>query len=297
MRILITGHLGFVGRHFVKALDNDENEIVGIDLKEGYDCRDYFKNRKHERFDLVIHCAAIVGGRENIEGNPIAVATDLSIDAEFFNWCVVAKPRKVVYFSSSAAYPSHNQRPEFKMKLSEEMVQLEGLIGSPDMTYGWAKLTGELLAEHSREKYGLDVLVVRPFSGYGEDQDLSYPFPAFIQRIKDKEDPFIIWGDGEQVRDFIHIDDIVGGVMEAINQDIEGPINLGNGVPISFNQLAEKMFDIAEWNPDYVDHKRDKPVGVSYRVANTDKMLTYFKPKVSLSEGIIRSLKHTGGDD
>jgi nucleoside-diphosphate-sugar epimerase len=65
MNILITGHKGFVGRNFVKALPN--SKIRGIDLKDGHDCRDFFK-RNSEQFDLVIHLAAIVGGRATIEG-------------------------------------------------------------------------------------------------------------------------------------------------------------------------------------------------------------------------------------
>jgi len=95
MKILITGHKGFVGRHFVAALP--DSEITGIDLKDGNDCRDYFKNNK-TKFDLVIHLAAIVGGRATIEGEPLSVATDLSIDAEFFNWVHETKPTHVVYF-------------------------------------------------------------------------------------------------------------------------------------------------------------------------------------------------------
>ena len=102
MKILITGHKGFVGRNFVKALP--DSEITGIDLKDGNDCRDFFKTNT-DQFDLVIHLAAIVGGRATIEGEPLSVATDLSIDAEFFNWVQRTKPINTVYFSSSAAYP------------------------------------------------------------------------------------------------------------------------------------------------------------------------------------------------
>ena len=79
MRILITGHKGFVGKYFMKKYQ--EHEIVGIDLKDGNDCRDFFKT-DDSKFDLIIHLAAIVGGRATIEGSPLSVATDLSIDAE-----------------------------------------------------------------------------------------------------------------------------------------------------------------------------------------------------------------------
>lgn len=282
MKILITGHKGFVGRHFCSLLK--EHEIVGVDLKDGIDCRDYFKTC-NDKFDLVIHLAAIVGGRMTIEGDPIAVATDLSIDAEMFNWAVKTGQPKVVYFSSSAAYPISKQETEYT--LSESDIDLSN-IKNPDMTYGWAKLTGEMLAEFAR-KQGTDVYVFRPFSGYGEDQDLTYPFPSFVKRIKDKVEEFEIWGTGTQVRDFIHIDDVCEAVMEAVSLNIQEPINLGSGVGTSFIELAGKMMEISGHK---VPIKTDetKPVGVMYRVGDNTKMLQFYQPKISLEEGIKRSL-------
>src|SRR5882762_4540552 len=105
---------------------------------------------------------------------------------------------------------------------------IPGTSGKPDMTYGWAKLTGEVLAGYAIQA-GLQVQVFRPFSGYGEDQALDYPFPSFIDRALRWAEPFEIWGDGTQTRDWIHIDDIVGATLAAIDQDVKGPINLGWG--------------------------------------------------------------------
>ena len=106
MKILTTGHKGFVGRYFMRKYA--EHDIVGVDLKDNFDCRTYFKNTDNS-FDLVIHLAAIVGGRMIIEGSPLAVADDLSIDSEFIQWCLKTKPKRVIYFSSSAAYPTQFQ--------------------------------------------------------------------------------------------------------------------------------------------------------------------------------------------
>jgi len=284
MKVLITGHKGFCGRHFVKALK--KHDITGVDIKEGNDCRDFFKANKR-KFDLVIHLAAIVGGRETIEGQPLSVATDLSIDAEMFNWALSTGQGRVVYFSSSAAYPTRLQEKAYK--LEEDDIKLEN-IKNPDLTYGWAKLSGELLASFAR-KGGVKVYVFRPFSGYGKDQDLTYPFPSFIQRIKNKDNPFVIWGDGKQVRDFVHIDDIVSAVLKAVELDIQGPVNLGWGRPTSFNELAKIMFKVAGYkeNPK-IKHMLDKPVGVSYRCSVNKRMLGFYTPKISLEEGIKRSL-------
>tara|TARA_B100000963_G_C22558858_1_gene640369 strand:+ start:191 stop:1081 length:891 start_codon:yes stop_codon:yes gene_type:complete len=289
-KILITGHLGFVGKQYVKYFSDFDCHITGIDIKEGNDCRDFFKVND-EKFDLIIHLAAIVGGRETIENDPLAVATDLSIDSEFFNWAVRTGQKKVIYFSSSAAYPIKLQKSGLKNKLIETDIDLFD-IKSPDFTYGWAKLSGEYLAHFARQ-YGIDVYVFRPFSGYGEDQDLDYPFPSFIKRIIDRVDEFEIWGDGTQVRDFIHMQDIVEATLKAVELNIQVPINLGNGIPISFIELAEIMFKVSGFRPkNGIMLRKEKPVGVMFRCSNNNQMLSFYKPKISIEEGIKRSLEY-----
>lgn len=113
MKILITGHKGFVGKYFMRKYS--DHEIVGIDIKDGNDCRDYFKS-SDDKFDLVIHLAAIVGGRQTIDNNPLSVATDLSIDSEMCQWALRTKPSRIVYFSSSAAYPTRLQKRSINLR-------------------------------------------------------------------------------------------------------------------------------------------------------------------------------------
>lgn len=284
-RILITGCEGFVGRNFEKKLVKLGHSVCGIDIKSGIDCRDFFKTSK-EVFDLIVHCAAIVGGRANIEGNPIQVATDLSIDAEMFNWAVKTGQKAVIYFSSSAAYPVNDHNTIGNIS-KESSVDLEN-IKNPDEVYGWAKLTGEMLAKKAREK-GLNVYVFRPFSGYGEDQDLDYPFPSFINRVKNCVDEFEIWGDGEQVRDFVHIDDIFDTVMSVYNADYQEPVNIATGRPISFNQLYELVCSAIDKKPK-IKYLLNAPKGVKYRVGDTTIMSKFHTPKVTLEDGINRAL-------
>ncbi len=288
MKILITGHKGFVGSQYVSYFKNDT--IIGIDIKEGNDCRDYFK-KSNESFDLIIHLAAIVGGRETIENDPLSVATDLSIDSEFFNWCIRTSQKcPIIYFSSSAAYPIQYQTMSVKKRLIESDINLND-IKSPDYTYGWSKLSGEYLAMFGA-KYGLKIHVFRPFSGYGETQDLDYPFPSFIKRIMEKHDEFEIWGDGTQVRDFIHIQDIVEATIKAVELEITKPINLGMGIPTSFNDLAKIAFDVSGHIPARgIKHLIDKPVGVMFRCSNSDLLHSFYEPKISIQEGIEIAIK------
>ena len=282
-RALVTGHLGFVGKYFVKRLTEDGWDIVGVDTKEGKDCRDFFKE-SDESFDIVIHLAAIVGGRESIEGRPLAVADNLSIDSEFFQWCLKTKPKKVVYFSSSAAYPIMYQSDDLHIKLREWDMSIYS-PKKPDATYGWSKLTGEYLASFVDNVY-----IFRPFSGYGSDQDLSYPFPAYIKRAMDKANPFEVWGKGTQTRDFIHIEDIINAVFVAVENDVKGPINLGWGRATSFIQLAEMVTYYAGYKAEIIT-RPDKPVGCMHRVSDNSKLLEFYTPKITLEEGIERAMR------
>ena len=198
MDVLITGSSGFVGKYFKDRLQ--QYNLTLIDIKDGIDCRDFFK-KEDKSYDLVIHLAAIVGGRESIEGRPMAVADNLSIDSEFFQWCLRTNPKKIVYFSSSAAYPTWKQSAEAQktlgnIRLKESDINLD-MFGKPDMTYGWSKITGEFLAQ-----FVPNVHIFRPFSGYGWDQDLTYPFPMYVKRAINVDNPFEVWGPGTQTRDF-----------------------------------------------------------------------------------------------
>jgi nucleoside-diphosphate-sugar epimerase len=282
--VLITGDKGFVGRYFWKKLNDGNHRIMGVDkVNRGDDCRFFFKHTD-KSYDLVIHLAAIVGGRESIEGRPLAVADNFSIDSEFFQWCLRTKPKKVVYFSSSAAYPVSMQTAERHAKLSESMSCWEHL-SMPDMTYGASKLIGEYLAS-----FADNVHIFRPFSGYGTDQDLSYPFPMYVKRAMERANPFEVWGTGLQTRDFIHIRDIVDAVMVAVDEGITGPINLGWGRSTSFLELAQMCMDAVGYEGEIVT-RPDKPVGCMHRVSNNEKMLEFYTPKITLEEGIDMAVK------
>lgn len=299
MRALISGDRGFLGRHFTAELKRRGYEVHRMDVKAttSQDCRTYFRtylsrgqvyqeaNAGH--FDLVVHCAAVVGGRETIERDPLKTAESLSIDAEMFRWAAVARPGRVLYFSSSAAYPVHYQTGPPGVQLQEDDVW--GARLNPDEVYGWSKVTGELLAERLRQA-GVPVTVVRPFSGYGADQDPSYPFRAILDRVKERNPgPLEVWC-GDCVRDWIHVDDLVAGALAIAESGTEDPVNLCNGIPVSFYDLARLMLDMSGQIDTGILANPDAPQGVKYRVGDPTRMLTYYTPKISIGEGITRAL-------
>lgn len=281
MKVLITGDAGFVGRAFRRHLDG--HDITGVDIVNGLDARDYFRT-DDTHFDLVIHLAAVVGGRKKIEGEPLSLAVDLSIDAEMFGWALRTRPTRIIYFSSSAAYPTYLQTDTGRWNhwLTEDDINLQA-VRNPDMTYGWAKLTGEMLASHARAE-GLTVSVFRPFSGYGADQALDYPFPTFIARAKARQDPFQVWGTGTQARDFIHIDDIVRGAMAGMMDKVEVS-NLCFGRATTFNELAAMCMKEAGYYAP-IEHLEAEPVGVHFRVGDPTCMNNFYMPRIELEHGI-----------
>jgi nucleoside-diphosphate-sugar epimerase len=217
------------------------------------------------------------------------VALDLSIDAEFFYWICRHKPERVLYPSSSAAYPVDLQTESDAIALSEQDINFDRM-GKPDMTYGWSKLTGEYLAQIAAQYYGVKVTCIRPFSGYGEDQDLSYPIPAIAARAARREDPFEVWGSGNQGRDFVHIDDVLDCVEVAMRSIHDGSaINIGMGRLSSFREIIEIFCRFAGYQPT-IKALLDKPVGVHSRYCNMDfvKETLGWEAKISLEEGLRR---------
>jgi UDP-glucose 4-epimerase len=312
MRICVTGSAGFVGRRFVsRFLESDDNEVIGIDnMSNGLPLNKWMFQPEHKQnltfkymdvrdlarekidpsqFDLVVHCAATVGGRRLIDGDPILVSTNMAVDASLFDWIVRAKsPPKLVYFSSSAVYPRELQSRSRNCALCEHHLTVGGdRLGLPEASYGFSKLAGEYMARLATERYGLDVRVYRPFGGYGEDQDSDYPFPSIIRRVLNRENPIIVWGSGEQKRDFVHIDDVVDCVLETMGYENISPLNIGTGIGVSFVKLAQLAGEVLNIKVKVLADL-NKPEGVFARVADPFKLHRVWNHKVDLEDGIKR---------
>jgi GDP-L-fucose synthase len=319
-KVLVTGGAGFVGRHCVGRLLERGDEVHCVDpivpLTGGLplekwpffnprdyknfhfyqeDCRAWFKRVQDTDFDYAFHLAAMVGGRMMIEHNPLAVADDLSIDAEYWQWAVRAKPRKSLCFSSSAAYPIKLQRREHYELLKEDMITFDFDIGMPDMSYGWAKLTCEYLARLAYQKHGLKSICYRPFSGYGEDQDDTYPFPSICKRVlANRGQPTLtVWGSGQQFRDFIHIEDCVTEILGSMDKiDDASALNLSTGIYTSFIQFAQLAAELCGFKPE-VRGTSNTPEGVFARGGDTTKQkamgLSY---TLSFRAGVQRALEY-----
>ena len=296
MKALVSGSAGFVGRNMVKRLDADGWDVYCLDIAThpSEDCRLFFEGKTAPfgdpapELDLFIHAGAVIGNRADRDSNPLGIVDNLSIDAAAAQWIARTGPAHTVWFSSSAAYPGALQSLQTRHRLDERDINLDR-PELPDEMYGWMKLTGEYLV---RELWALGhrVHVFRPQSGYGTDQSLDYPFPSIVRRAAWRADPFEVWGTGEQVRDFVHIDDVVACVMAVVEADELGPINICSGIPTSMAELAKLAARCAGYEPTF-EYRAEMPMGTMFRCGDPAKMFKFYTPKVSLKEGIGRALQ------
>jgi GDP-L-fucose synthase len=306
---LITGGCGFIGRHFTKKMVDLSYNVTVVDnmysnsallpsnwpthLKCDFqfietDILEYLKTTDHS-FDIIIHSAAIVGGRETIENDPLLISYNITIDNELFRWIEKHPVKNLVYFSSSAVYPLSLQTIECHRKLKlDDIDVLNNNIAIPDLTYGWSKLTGEFLLHILSKRVDTIISIYRPFSGYGEDQHDSYPFPSIMKKVINTENFSIdIWSDA--VRDFVYIDDIVDYVLNTCfhNEKIR-VLNIGTSIPTSMSELANKISKCVFNKTIQVNISNDKPKGVYYRVSNENSDYNWN----SLEYGIKKSLDY-----
>lgn len=303
MKVLVTGGAGFLGRFFVQhhvaagdgvfIIDDLSNphsfwprpaeySAMAQDIEAALEAPEF----DHD-FDLAYHFAAPVGGRLKISGDPMFNADSLRQDSVFFRWAI-RHAKTVVYPSSSAVYPISMQDEDGHSLHEGAFSASNPNWLKPDEMYGFTKLVGEYLA-FTAERYDLNTLCIRPFSGYGEAQGMDYPVPSIAKRALDREDPITIWGPGSQKRDFIHVSDVVGATVARVNAGVEGyqTMNIGSGFGNSFDDIARICARIVGYEPEIV-HDHTKPIGVMNRFADVGRMSRYYTPTVRLAEGLTR---------
>lgn len=296
MIALVTGATGFVGRHMVAELQRRGYVVVRTDLTLGMDAHDMFASKlASSHFDLVVHAAAASPHRAAIDGQPETFVQNVHLDAAMFDWAIRTGQGRVLYLSSSAAYPIDLQSDYATARvLGEDDIRFNSInVGTPDSVYGWAKLTGERMAGAAR-KAGVPVTIVRPFSGYGEDQSEDFPFRAIVERARRREDPFTIWGAGDQVRDWIHIDDVVAGALAVADSGTELPVNLCTGRGADMVFLAKLACAQAGYEPEF-EFRTDKPAGVGFRVGDPTRLHRWYEPTIRLADGVSRAFSYSSG--
>ena len=308
-RVLVTGGASFIGSALVDALvergahvrvvDNlssGRRENIEHHLRRGTielvvaDLLDPLIMRTSvEGMDVVFHLAADHGGRGYVDLHQTACSTNLILDGLLFRACQQAGVGKVVYASSGCVYPNYKQTdPKQILYLTEEMA---GPPYDADNMYGWAKLMAEMTLQAYYRERRMKSVSCRYFTVYGERGHENHAVIAIIARAFIRQDPFVVWGNGEQIRNWTYVGDIVSGTIRAAEAIEDGTaINLGT-------MERTRVLDAVNEVLRYTGHKArielhpEMPTGPMNRVADNGlaRRLLGWGPEMKFIDGLHRT--------
>ncbi len=309
--ILITGGASFIGSHLVDALLKSEVSFIRVvdnlmsgkieNIKEHIDAGRIEFHQKDllepglaqemvKAIDIVFHLAADHGGRGYVDLHQAACATNLILDGIMIKASREAKVDKFVYASSGCVYPN------FKQNDPKEILYLtEGMVGPPydaDNMYGWAKLMAELTLKAYYKDFGMKSASCRFFTVYGERGIENHAIIAMAARAFIKQNPFQVWGTGEQIRNWTHVSDIVRGMILAAQKiDDATAINLGTMERTRVIDAVKEVLRYTGHNAKIELHP-EMPTGPYNRVADNSlaKKLLGWEPNVKFIDGLHRTI-------
>ena len=309
-QVLVTGGASFIGSHLVNALVARGARVrVVDDLSSGRleNLKDHLAHGRVEfvnanlnapgvadkivdGMSVVFHLAADHGGRGYVDLHQAACATNLSLDGTMFQACRQAKVEKIVYASSGCVYPNQLQGdPDEILYLTEDMV---GPPYDADNMYGWAKLMGELTLRAYYKDWGMKSASCRYFTVYGERGHENHAVIAMIARAFVGQDPFVVWGSGDQIRNWTHVSDIVSGTILAAEKIDDGTaVNLGT---MERTRVIDAVHEVLQYtgHKARIELRPDMPTGPLNRVADNAlaRKLLGWEPQVKFIDGLHRTI-------
>src|SRR3989441_1522352 len=309
-QVLVTGGASFIGSHLVDALADRGARVRVVDnlssgqvenLKRHIDRGEIeFHNanlddagvpeKLVDGISVVFHLAADHGGRGYVDLHQAACATNLALDGLIFRACHRAKVEKIVYASSGCVYPNHLQGdPDEILYLTEDMV---GPPYDADNMYGWAKLMGELTLRAYYKDWGLKSASCRYFTVYGERGHENHAVIAMIARAFVGQDPFVVWGSGDQIRNWTHVSDIVSETILAAEKIDDGTaVNLGT---MERTRVIDAVHEVLQYtgHKARIELRPDMPTGPLNRVADNAlaRKLLGWEPQVKFIDGLHRTI-------
>lgn len=305
-QVLITGGASFIGSHLVDALLERKAKIrVVDDLSSGRieNIKKHVKSGKIDfikaelnragviekalkNIDIVFHLAGCHGGRGYVDLHQADCASNLKLDGLVFYACLKSNIKKLIYASSGCVYPNYLQtNPRKILYLKEDMI---GPPYEPDNMYGWAKLMGEMTLKALYKDYGMKSAICRYFTVYGERGVENHAIIALIAKAFIKEDPFVVWGTGEQIRNWTYVSDIVKGTILAAEKIYDATaINLGTMERICLIDAVKEILYYTGHKAK-IEFQPHMPTGPYNRVADISlaKKLLGWEPKVKFINGL-----------
>ena len=306
-KILVCGAGGFIGGHLVSTLKkNPNNIIVCADIKpkeywfqyfdelENYslDLKDYQNTlRVTENVDHVFNLACNMGGMGFIENNKAECMLSVLVNTNLLRASKENKCNRFFFSSSACVYNGSKQDKTFIEGLKES----DAYPADPEDGYGWEKLFSERMCRHFTEDFGLETRVVRYHNIYGPlgtfDGGREKAPAALCRKIinakLNNKKAIDVWGDGEQTRSFLYIDDCIKGTLDVFNSDNKEVLNIGSEEQVSINQMIEMIEKIANYKVER-NYQLNKPKGVRGRSSDNsliEKKINW-KPDNTLMEGL-----------
>lgn len=331
MKYCVTGGASFIGSHLVEALLKEGSEVVVLDdMSSGAlaNLKEVINDPKLEIYqpdlraaspsvvaahlrhvDAVFHLAADHGGRGYVETQQVNCSNNFAIDNNVFQACRIANVKKIIFASSGCAYPIHLQGSETAsgpLRLKEDNIATRplyeamansgnGKVYDPDGLYGWAKLMGELTLEEMYKECGIQSVSCRFFTVYGPRAKINHAIISFIARAFIQQDPWVVWGDGTQVRNWTYVDDIVQGLMlsrnltgcQALNIGTDEYLTVNDAVSYVINQTNARYY---KYYTPRIEFDHDKPTGPMVRVADATKYRSLGGTLTPFYEGLEKTM-------
>ena len=302
---LVCGAGGFIGGHLVKKLKKENYWVRGVDIKNHEYIKSYadefikgdlrdpkiIKDVINKPFDEIYQLAADMGGAGFVfsgENDADIMHNSAMINLNVVEAALKAGVKKIFYSSSACMYPERNQMDPDNPNCAED----SAYPAEPDSEYGWEKLFSERFYMAANRNYGIDIRIARFHNIFGPEgswNDGREKSPAaFCRKVAEKPNggEIEMWGDGEQTRSFLYIDECLEGVRRLMESDFMGPVNIGSEEMVSINQLSKMVMDVAG-KKQSIKHIPG-PLGVRGR--NSDNRLIEkelgWKPSQPLIDGI-----------
>ena len=333
-KVLVTGGASFIGGHLVDKLLLLGADVLVVDNMssgslDNLPIEHMTKNYRLRKADLrdksvaissmverevIFHLAADHGGRGYVDSHEIQCATNMTLDQAVMNAAASSRHVKfVVNASSACVYPVGLQTDKWEGdRLAENDVTRwmggEKFGYDADHMYGWAKLMGEMVMNAHMDNGAFHGTSLRYFTVYGPRMGVSHAIGAWVAKARAQQDPFIIWGDGQQTRSWIYVDDVVEATVAAAeNLMLDSYTNTAELTPRAINVGSPehvKIVDAAllvmeqvtrQQNPEYecrIDFDRGQPTGPRHRAADVERAYDHlnWEPTTKLRDGIAKTI-------
>jgi GDP-L-fucose synthase len=304
-KVLVTGGAGFIGSHVVRRLldlgaqvtatvhekqggiEHARLRYVTADLRRAEDCR-----RAAGGVDYVFMCAANTSGAAVMEKTPLVHLTpNVVMNLQMLEAAYEAGVKKFLFISSNTVYPVTDH------PVKED--EVTGEFFHKYHTVAWMKRFTEIVCEiyAKRIPRPMPTVVVRPANVYGENDDFewetSHVIPALIRRVVERHDPFVVWGDGKDLKEFIYVGDLVEGMIAAMEKlDAFEPINIAVGKPCTVRQVLDVLLRIDGFGNANVSYDASKPTMIPKRLIDVElaRKRLGFEAKTSMEEGLRRTV-------